>query len=74
MGAIVRIDKMPGKCSECPFANEERTFCRLRNSRLIAGKSRSVRMPLCPLVNEGGYLSKQLRRLKRLKNKTGGTQ
>lgn len=53
MGAIVRIDKMPGKCSECPFANEERTFCRLRNSRLIAGKSRNVRMPLCPLINEG---------------------
>lgn len=74
MGAIIRIDKMPGKCSECPFTNKERTFCRLRNSRLIAGKNRNSRMPLCPLINEGEYLSEQFRRLKRLKNKIGGTQ
>lgn len=71
MGAIVRIGKMPGKCSECPFANEEKTFCRLRNSKLIAGKRRPVRMPLCPLVNEGKYLTEQLPTLKRLIQKGG---
>lgn len=71
MGAIVRIGKMPGKCSECPFANEEKTFCRLRNSKLIAGKRRPVRMPLCPLVNEGEYLTEQLPILKRLIQKGG---
>lgn len=64
MGAIVRIAKMPAKCSECLFANEEVTYCRLRDSRIICGKQRESRMALCPLVNEGDYLTKTLRLLK----------
>lgn len=71
MGAIVRIDKMPEKCNECQFANKEKTFCRLRNTGLIAGKQRPVRMPLCPLVNEGTYLTKQLRKIKFIKTRKG---
>lgn len=71
MGAIVRINKMPGKCSECLFANKEVTFCRLRNTGLIAGKKRPNRMPLCPLVNEGTYLTKQLRQIKFKKTREG---
>lgn len=72
MGAIVRIDKMPVKCSECPFSNKEITICRLRNSKLIEGKRRNTRMPLCPLINEGTYLTKQFLLLKRFISK-GGT-
>lgn len=68
MGAIVKLYKMPKTCRDCPFANKEVDFCRLRNSGIIAGKHRSIRMPLCPLQNEGEYLTgvaKFLRRIKR---------
>lgn len=60
MGAIVRINKMPRRCSECPFANAEVTICILRNTRLIDGKQRPNRMPLCPLINEDTYITNQL--------------
>lgn len=66
MGAIVKLNKMPEKCSDCIFANDEITFCRLRNRPIIAGKRRNIRMPLCPLINEGEYLTKQLRLLERV--------
>lgn len=61
MGAIIRMFKMPEKCSECPFADDEIRFCRLRNSPIIAGKTRDIRMPLCPLINEGEYMSNMLK-------------
>ena len=64
MGAIVRIDRMPAKCGECLFANDEKTYCRLRGSRIIQGKRRTSRMALCPLVNEGAYLTKMIRLLR----------
>ena len=57
MGAILRLRKMPESCNECPFADKEVKYCRARNSTIIAGKKRSTRMPLCPLENEGKYLS-----------------
>lgn len=69
MGGIVRLDRMPRKCNECPFVNKERTFCRLRNSSLIAGKKRNIRMPLCPIMSEGEYLTKQLLLLKHKKGR-----
>lgn len=65
MGAIIRMFKMPGKCSECPFADAEIRFCRLRNSTIIAGKTRDIRMPLCPLINEGEYLTKAIKMIGR---------
>lgn len=61
MGAILRIKKMPAKCSKCPFADENIKFCRVRNSKIILGKKRSRRMPLCPLINEGEYLTNMLK-------------
>ena len=57
MGAIIRLHSMPSKCSECPFAADDVTRCRIRNTNIIAGKQRKNRMPLCPLRNEGEYLS-----------------
>ncbi len=29
MGAIIKLRKMPSKCSECPFADEEVKHCGL---------------------------------------------
>lgn len=66
MGAIIRLRKMPDRCSDCPFANDEVSFCRLRNSSIIAGKKRNCRMPTCPLMNEGEYLSRQAKAIKQL--------
>lgn len=57
MGAILRLRKMPKSCNKCPFADKEVKYCRARKSTIIAGKERSTRMPLCPLENEGKYLS-----------------
>lgn len=57
MGAILRLNKMPAKCSECPFAYDNVQRCKLKSGLLIAGKTRTNRMPLCPLRNEGEYLS-----------------
>ncbi len=57
MGAILRLRKMPGCCNKCPFVDKEVKYCRARKSTIIAGKERSTRMPLCPLENEGKYLS-----------------
>lgn len=54
--------KMPEKCGECPFADAEIKFCILRGkSPIIAGKTRDIRMPLCPLINEGAYLTNMLK-------------
>lgn len=64
MGAIIKLDKMPAKCDECPFSNNDTTFCRLRNAKIKAGKTRNSRMPLCPLINEGTYLTKIIGRTK----------
>lgn len=61
MGAIIQLRKMPEKCRDCPFAEDDVTFCRLRNTRLTFGSHRTDRMPLCPLENEGQYLSRVLR-------------
>lgn len=61
MGAIIRLYSMPSKCSECPFADCDVTHCRLRNAKIIAGKKRLSRMPLCPLRDEGEYLASFLR-------------
>lgn len=58
MGGIIRLYKMPESCSKCDFSNEDVTFCRLRNSGIIAGKTRDCRMPLCPIKNEGEYLTR----------------
>lgn len=69
MGAIVKLDKMPERCNKCLFANEDITFCRLRNSKLIRGRYRKTRMPLCPLVNEGAYITNQIRAIKKVFNK-----
>lgn len=66
MGAILRLDKMPAKCSECPFAYDDMQHCRLRSSSLIAGKTRQNRMPLCPLQNEGKYISSLLQSIHRM--------
>ncbi|MBQ9342818.1 MAG: hypothetical protein IJT99_01340 [Clostridia bacterium] len=56
MGAILRLNKMPENCRECPLADENKHMCRVRNLKIIAYSERSNRMPLCPLVNEGKYL------------------
>ena len=64
MGAIIKLKTMPSKCSECPFSDKEARYCRLRDSMIIAGARRSVRMPLCPLRNEGAYLSDVLKKIK----------
>lgn len=69
MGAILRLDKMPAKCSECPFAYDDVKRCQLRTASLIAGKTRPNRMPLCPLQNEGEYLSTLLKSIHRLRIK-----
>lgn len=66
MGAILRLNKMPAKCNECPFAYDDVQRCRLRSSALIAGKTRRNRMPLCPLQNEGKYISSLLQSIHRM--------
>ena len=61
MGCIVKLDKMPEHCRVCPFSKNQfnvQGYCRLRDSRIIAYKNRTTRLPLCPLINEGEYLSK----------------
>ena len=58
MGAILVLKKMPGKCSKCPLANKEVTVCRVRETGITAGLRRETRMPMCPLMNEGEYLSR----------------
>lgn len=63
MGAIIRLDKVPSNCRVCIFANDDISYCKLRNSKIIAGDIRSNRMPLCPIINEGKYLSKILSRI-----------
>lgn len=62
MGAILRLRKMPESCNKCPLADKEVKYCRARKSTIIAGKERSTRMPLCPLENEGKYLSNFVRK------------
>lgn len=66
MGAILRLKKMPAKCSECPFAYDDIQRCKLRSSSLIAGKTRQSRMPLCPLQNEGKYVTSLLKSIHRI--------
>lgn len=66
MGAILRLDKMPTKCSVCPFAYDDVQRCKLRSSSLISGKTRPNRMPLCPLQNEGKYISALLKSIHRI--------
>lgn len=59
MGAIIWLRKMPETCRDCPLADKENELCRIRgNSRIIAMKQRSNRMPMCPLENEGKYLTR----------------
>lgn len=64
MGAIVRLDKMPENCRECPFASEDKRLCRIRKVHITAWERRKNRMPLCPLVNEGTYLTRTISLLK----------
>lgn len=66
MGAILRLNKMPAKCSECPFAYDDVLRCKLKSGLLIAGKTRHNRMPLCPLQNEGEYISRLLKSIYRI--------
>ena len=68
MGAILRLRKMPERCNECPFADKEVEYCRVRDSEIIAGKERNIRMPLCPLENEGKYLSNIINQIIRVRN------
>lgn len=67
MGAILKLLKMPTSCKECMFAEKDITYCRLRKSNIIAGQQRRTRMPLCPLQNEGAYLTKIIKTIKKLK-------
>lgn len=66
MGAILRLDRMPAKCSECLFAYDNVRRCKLRSASLIAGQTRQNRMPLCPLQNEGEYISTLLKSIHRI--------
>lgn len=66
MGAIIRLYKMPAKCSDCPFAYDDVQRCKIRSASLIDGKTRPNRMPLCPLRNEGEYLSWLLKSIHRI--------
>lgn len=65
MGAIINLWKMPQKCSECPLADEEVKHCAVKPGGIIAGEKRDCRMPLCPMMSEGEYLSKQKGALKK---------
>lgn len=69
MGAIIRLNKMPENCSSCPFSYDEVRCCKLREARIIAGKTRKRRMPLCPLQNEGEYISKIIKSIHCIKIK-----
>lgn len=64
---------MPEKCNECPFADNGTKFCILRKARIINGKRRTKRMPLCPLINEGEYLTRTIKCIKLKKGEKNET-
>lgn len=67
MGAVICLKRMPENCRKCPFANEDKRYCMVRKTRIIAWEFRTNRMPLCPLENEGEYFTRKMPLLKHRK-------